>query len=48
MNGYLLVVLIWAAACGSVCAFVHGAKKAKRSMDAVIEAKSRIKWPIAH
>lgn len=45
MSDYLPIFVIWIFFALLVCVFVHGAKRAKRSMDAVDEARRSIKWP---
>ncbi|VXB23761.1 conserved hypothetical protein [Burkholderia sp. 8Y] len=46
MSYYLPIILIWVFFATLVCVFIHGAKKAKRSMDAIHEAKRGIQWPV--
>lgn len=45
MSGYLAIAVIWIFFATLVCVFIHGAKKAKRSMKAIDEARRSIKWP---
>lgn len=45
MSGYLAIAAIWIFFAVLVCVFIHGAKKAKRSMKAIDEARRSIKWP---
>ena len=45
MSAYLPIIFIWLFFAFLVCVFIHGAKKAKRSMDAIDEARRGIKWP---
>jgi hypothetical protein len=41
----MLIALLWAFLCGCVCAFIHGAKKARRKQEWVEEARRNVKWP---
>jgi hypothetical protein len=48
MTGYLAIAAMWIFFATLVCLFIHGAKKTKRSMKAIDEARRGIKWPAPH